>query len=176
MEVLEIGRLKEKVEGKLSKQVIVDADACPKPSREIITVLVQKYPWEMVTVASFNHQISGMQRHIVVGNEPQAADLAVMQLAGHGDVVVTQDWGLAALVMGKGAKAISPRGIIYNEENMDFLLEERHLKAKFRRHGGRTKGPAAWSKEDSIRFEKNLERLLQQDSQQAKTEDEQNRV
>lgn len=160
----------------MSRQVIVDADACPKPSREIITALLQKYPWEMVTVASFNHQINGTQRHIVVGNEPQAADLAVMRLAEDGDVVVTQDWGLAALVMGKGAKAISPRGVIYSEEKMDFLLEERHLKAKFRRHGGRTKGPAAWSKEDSVRFQKNLERLLQQDSEKAKTEDEENRV
>ena len=97
----------------------------------------------------------------VVGNEPQAADLAVMQLAGRGDIVVTQDWGLAALVMGKGAKAISPRGMIYEEDKMDFMLEERHFKAQFRRQGGRTKGPAAWSLDDSKRFQRNLERMLQ---------------
>jgi len=143
------------------KTVIVDADACPKPSREIINILLQKYPWELVTIASFNHQIDGEQRHIVVGDEPQAADLAVMQLAGQGDIVVTQDWGLAALVMSKGARAISPRGMIYEEDKMDFLLEERHIKAQFRRQGGRTKGPAAWSPEDSKRFRTNLERMLQ---------------
>lgn len=144
------------------KTVIVDADACPKPSREIISALLQKYSWEMVTIASFNHQIGGEQRHIVVGDEPQAADLAVMQLAGRGDIVVTQDWGLAALVMSKGAKAISPRGMIYEEDKMDFLLEERHLKAQFRRQGGRTKGPAAWSLDDRKRFQTNLERMLRE--------------
>lgn len=144
----------------MSKRIIVDADACPKLVREIITTLTKTYAWEMVTVASFNHQISGEQHHVIVGNEPQAADLAVLQLTGKGDLVVTQDWGLAALVMSKGAQAISPRGIIYEEKKMDFLLEERYLKAKFRRQGGKTKGPAAWCKEDTERFQNKLEKLL----------------
>lgn len=143
------------------KKIIVDADACPRSIREIITVCAQKFSWEMITVASFNHQITGEQQHIIVGNEDQAADLTVLQITRKNNIVVTQDWGLAAIVLGKGAEAISPRGIIYEEKKIDFLLEERYLKAKFRRGGGKTKGPSAWKKEDNERFRNNLEKLMQ---------------
>lgn len=143
------------------KKIIVDADACPRSIREIITACAKKFSWEMITVASFNHQITGEQQHITVGNEDQAADLAVLRITGKNNIVVTQDWGLAALVLGKGAEAISPRGIIYDEKKIDFLLEERYLKAKFRRGGGKTKGPSVWKKEDDERFRNNLEKLMQ---------------
>lgn len=144
----------------LVSRVIVDADACPKNARKIISELTDKYHWEMLTVASINHNIQGHNRHMVVGNEPQAVDMAIVNVTRKGDVVVTQDWGLAAMVMGKGAGAISPTGTIYREEKMDFLLEERHLKAKVRRGGGRTKGPPARTKEDDQRFARGLEKLM----------------
>ena len=50
--------------------------------------------------------------------------------------MVTQDWGLAAVVLGKGAAALSPTGQVYQKETIDFLLEERNMKAKYRRGGG----------------------------------------
>lgn len=142
-------------------RVIVDADACPKNAKKIIASMTEKLAgWEMLTVASINHNIEGNNRHIVVGNEPQAVDMIIVNMTRRGDVVVTQDWGLAAMVMGKGAGAISPTGIIYRPEKMDFLLEERHLKAKVRRGGGRTKGPAARTREDDERFARSLEKLM----------------
>ena len=153
----------EKIEGKQKvpyNRIIVDADACPKSIREIITACAQEFSWEMITVASFNHQISGAQQHITVSNEDQAADFAVLQLTGKNNIVVTQDWGLAAIVLGKGAAAISLRGIIYDEKKIDFLLDERYIKAKFRRGGGKTKGPSAWKKEDDERFRHNLAKLM----------------
>jgi len=80
----------------------------------------------------------------------------VVNNTSRGDIVVTQDWGLAALVLGKGAFAISPSGRIFSEDNIDFLLEERSLKAKFRRAGGRTKGPSARTREDDRRFQESF--------------------
>lgn len=142
------------------RKIILDADACPKSVRNIAGELAALYGLEMVTVASFKHNIEGPQRHITVGAESQAVDFALLNLSIKGDIVVTQDWGLAAMVMGKGVLSLSPWGRIYREDKMDFLLEERHIKAKVRRGGGRTKGPAARTPEDDIRFTKALETLI----------------
>lgn len=141
-------------------KVWIDADACPKSVRDIIAGLTAGSRWEMVTVASFNHRITGNHRHITVDNEAQAVDIAISNLCQKGDLVVTQDWGLAAVVMGKGCRALSPHGVVYQEGKMDFLLEERHEKQKIRKAGGRTKGPAARSGEDDARFRDSLKNLL----------------
>lgn len=142
------------------KEIILDADACPKSVRNICGELAALHGWEMVTVASFKHNIEGTHKHITVGDESQAVDLALLNHAKKGDIVVTQDWGLAAMVMGKGVLSLSPWGKIYREDKMDFLLEERHTKAKVRRGGGRTRGPAARTPEDDIRFRRALETLM----------------
>ena len=73
---------------------------------------------------------------------------------------MTQDWGLAALVLSKKASAISPTGIEYNPEKMTFMLEEREIKAKFRRNGGRTKGPAKRTTADDLKFKQTLEKMV----------------
>lgn len=147
---------------KEEKIIIIDADASPKRVREITLEVARKYGWEVVTVASFHHQIEGAHRHITTGDEAQATDMVILNLLKRGDIVVTQDWGLAALVLGKGGSTLSPHGYIFREEKMDFLLEERHLKAKFRRMGGRTKGPATRTKGDDEKFRKALEKLIQE--------------
>ncbi|MFY9173739.1 MAG: DUF188 domain-containing protein [Peptococcia bacterium] len=142
-------------------RVIVDADGCPRTVRQIIAELTSLYGWEMVTVASPAHIIEDSPHHIVGGLEPQAVDLIIHNMVRSGDIVVTQDWGLAALVLGKGAGAISPSGMLYKDEKMDFLLEERHLKAKYRQSGGHTKGAAPRTKRDDQRFRTSLEKLLE---------------
>lgn len=127
---------------------------------QIARKLAKKFNLELITVASFNHRISS-ENHLVVGDESQATDIAVANLTQPGDIVITQDWGLAALIMGKKARAISPRGWIYSSEQIDLLLEERNLLAKYRNSGGRTKGPSKHSKDDDRLFESNLLKLLQ---------------
>jgi uncharacterized protein len=74
--------------------------------------------------------------------------------------VVTQDWGLAAMIMGKGAFCLSPSGQEYCQETMDFLLEEREMKAKFRRSGNHTKGPKKRARQDDIHFKETLAQLI----------------
>jgi uncharacterized protein YaiI (UPF0178 family) len=143
-------------------RIIVDADACPKSCLRIARKLADKFNIELITVASFNHRISN-ENHLVVGDEAQAADIAVANLTQPGDIVITQDWGLAALILGKKAFAISPRGRIYIPEQIDLLLEERNLLAKHRNSGGRTKGPTKHSKDNDRLFESNLWKLLSPD-------------
>ena len=141
-------------------KIIVDADACPKSVLEICLKQGNKDKIEVWTVASFNHNIVS-DHHVVVGNASQEADIKVVNLAKNGDIVVTQDWGLAAMVLGKQAKCVSPYGKEYVAGTMDFLLEEREAKAKFRRGGGKTKGPKKRSGYDDQRFEVCLERMIQ---------------
>ncbi|MGE5416801.1 MAG: YaiI/YqxD family protein [Acidobacteriota bacterium] len=140
-------------------KILVDADACPKMVLQICFKLAAKYGVEVWTVASFNHNIES-NHHVVVGNDPQEADIKLINLCSAGDITVTQDWGLAAMLLGKGAFCISPDGRQYQNDKIDFLLEEREVKAKMRRAGGRTKGPAKRSTEADERFAKTLERIL----------------
>jgi uncharacterized protein YaiI (UPF0178 family) len=140
-------------------KIIVDADATPKKALETCKAAAAEFAVKLVTVASFNHRIES-DHHVTVGNAPQEADLQVANLTAKGDIVVTQDWGLAALVLGKGAAALSPSGRIYRKETIDFLLEEREIKAKFRRGGGRTSGPRKRTAVDDENFRNALYHLL----------------
>lgn len=144
------------------RHVLVDADACPRTVLDILRRLREEYGYRLVTVASFNHDIDGAD-HIMVGDGPDEADLALLNRTRRGDIVVTQDWGLAALVLSRGAFALSPRDHEYKGERIEFLLDERYKKAKARLAGLRTRGPARRTAEDDVRFERTLRRLFEQE-------------
>jgi len=140
-------------------KILVDADACPKKVLQLCMELGTKYAVEVWTVASFNHNIIS-DHHIVVGDNDQETDIKVLNLTEAGDVIVTQDWGLAAMALGKKARCISPAGREFSNENIEFLLEEREVKAKLRRSGGRTKGPNKRTMQEDIWFQERLESIL----------------
>ncbi len=140
-------------------KILVDADACPKSVFHICMNLGRKYRIPVWTVASFHHIIDS-DHHVVVGNDSQEADIKIINMTDQGDVVVTQDWGLAAVALGRGAKCLSPTGLEFHSDRIAFLLEEREVKSKLRRSGGRTKGPKKRTAEDDRRFEISLERIL----------------
>lgn len=140
-------------------RIIVDADACPKSVLQHTLETGTKYGVPVITVASFNHNIISSQ-HITVESGSQEADLKIINITEKGDLIITQDLGLAAMVLSKKASAVSPVGIEYEAERMTFMLEEREIKAKFRRNGGRTKGPKKRAADDDLRFKRTLERIL----------------
>jgi uncharacterized protein YaiI (UPF0178 family) len=141
-------------------KMIVDADACPKSVFLICMKVGHQYGVEVWTVASFDHSIDS-DHHVVVGNDPQEADIKIINLTEENDIVVTQDWGLAAVALGKGARCLSPAGREYRSDRIQFLLEEREVKSKVRRSGGRTKGPKKRTSGEDRRFEACLEGILQ---------------
>ncbi|CCO07415.1 YaiI/YqxD family protein [Desulforamulus hydrothermalis] len=142
-------------------QIIIDADACPKTVLAIVQQTCNRFGLAWLTVASLEHNISS-QHHIVVDNAAQEADIQIINLTRRGDIVVTQDWGLAAVILAKGAAAISPWGKIYRESTIDFMLEEREIKARHRRAGGRTKGPRKRTAEDDRHFARQLKKLIEE--------------
>ena len=89
-----------------------------------------------------------------------SADFAIVERLQPNDVVVTQDIGLASMVLGRGAAAIGVRGYVYSKATIDMQLFIRHEEKKVRRAGGRTQGPAAFTDDDRERFRRNLAQLL----------------
>lgn len=140
-----------------SMRVLVDADACPVLA--IIRRLGAEAGVQVITVASFRHEIGGPD-HVMVGPESQAADMAIINRTQRGDVVVTQDWGLAGLALAKGAEALSPWGHRFRDDEMDGRLAQRALNARLRRGGVRLAGPKKRTPADDVNFEQALRALL----------------
>lgn len=140
-------------------RIFVDADACPV--KDIIIQVGKKYNIDVFMICSVSHFSTVQDAHyIYVDNISQAADLAIINRVQAGDIVITQDYGLASVVLGKRAQALHHSGNIYSEKNIDKLLWKRHVAAKIRRGGGRVKGPRPFTKEDRINFRKKLEYMV----------------
>ena len=144
---------------RMIKRILVDADACPV--KEIIVRLAKEYNLPVTMLIDTSHQHNGGYSTVItVDKQADSVDFKLMSLLTADDIVVTQDFGLAAMVLGKGAKAVNQNGLVFSDDNIDKLLMERHIGAKVRRGGGRTKGPAKRTREDNERFEAAFVKLL----------------
>ncbi|MBB2181685.1 YaiI/YqxD family protein [Lachnospiraceae bacterium MD1] len=133
-------------------KVLVDADACPV--KDIIEEIASKWGLPVIMLADTSHILSSEYSEVVlVSKAPDAVDFALINRTSCGDIVVTQDYGVAAMALAKGAKAIHPGGKIYTDDNIDIMLMERDIAKKCRkageRIGGHTKKRTA---EDNARF------------------------
>ena len=141
-------------------KIIVDADACPV--KDIIKQVAVKYSIPVIMVCDTSHILSDDYcKVITVDKFADSADIYLINLAQSGDLVITQDYGVAALAIGKGAYALSNNGMEFNDGNMDKLLFERFLGKKARRAGQRTKGPGKRTEEDNRNFLEGLLKILE---------------
>ena len=142
-------------------RILVDADACPV-IREV-EALAQRYDIPVVLLCDEHHIIRSQYsqvRHVSSGAD--AVDIALMNLCHRDDIVITQDYGVAAMVLGKGAYALHHTGKRYTDDNIEIMLMERHLAKKARRASGKhhLHGPAKFTDEDKRRFSEALESLI----------------
>ena len=157
-----------------SPTLFIDADACPVTREAVDAARRAKVPCVIAGNSTQN-----LTRHIrrtdptnpcdgfwvrtlQVGVGADAADFAIVENLKPHDVVVTQDIGLASIVLGRGASAIGVRGHVYSPLTIDSMMFIRHEEKKVRRAGGRTRGPAAFEDDDRERFVRNLRKLLQE--------------
>lgn len=144
-------------------KIYVDADACPVKD-EIITIAKgENIPVVFVkNYAHYTHESdpAGVKT-IYVERGADVADFKIVKLIVKGDIVVTQDYGLASLCLGKGCIVLHHNGFAYSHKNIDQLLHTRHLSALARRSGQRTKGPSAYTKEDKEKFKELLYQTVQ---------------
>jgi uncharacterized protein YaiI (UPF0178 family) len=140
-------------------RILVDADACPV--KNIIVRIAKEYNIPVIMFVDTSHIINdGYSEVKTVDKSRDSVDIALINKVLSGDIVVTQDFGVAAMALPKGAKAINQNGLIYSDDNIDRLLFERHIGQKVRRHGGRTSGPAKRTEEDNLRFEMMFKSLI----------------
>ena len=146
-------------------RIIIDADA--SPVKDIAIGLAERFEIEVVLVSSVSHHsnkaLPEFVSHIYVDSGADAADYKIVALAGPGDVVITQDYGLASLLLPKGCIGVHHMGFEYTDKNINNMLESRHMSGVIRRGGGRTKGPKPFTVDDKARFHEFFEALLLRD-------------
>lgn len=137
----------------------IDADACPVVNEAISVALAHGVEVTLVCDDAHHMQREGAST-ITVARGADSADLRLVNRLSRGDAVVTQDYGLAALCLARGAKALDQNGRVYSDANIDSLLGMRHVAAKARRGGGRMKGPPKREKWQDEQFVRALSQLL----------------
>ena len=141
--------------------VLIDADACPVT--HVAEDIARRHGVPCVLLCDTNHVLQSDYSLVrTIGAGADAVDFALINLCRSGDVVVTQDYGVAALALGKRAYAIHQSGRRYTDDNIDELLMQRHLtkKARMASHKAHLKGPAKRTAEDDRRFAESFEQLL----------------
>ncbi|WP_246108437.1 YaiI/YqxD family protein [Salisediminibacterium halotolerans] len=147
---------------KQKMKVLIDGDACPVVPD--ILAIASHYGISVVIVSSYAHKRNqpwpDFVTERIVDPDNEAADTRIFTETQQGDVVVTDDMGLASLVLAKGASVLTGRGEEMTDWNIQFQLDKRAHQAKERRAGKKTKGPKAYLAEDRAEFRRNFEKKL----------------
>lgn len=149
-------------------KVIVDGDGCA--GRDIIEKVCRRLNVELLIICNIHHAIFSDYAEVkIVDSGFQNVDMHVMNNCKKGDVVVSQDYGVAAMCLSKGAACISPSGYIFSDKNIERLLMERHIKSEMRRATARSPrgtNPKKRTDEDNLRLEENLSMIIKRTCQE----------
>lgn len=142
-------------------KLLVDADGCPV-IREALKI-AKEYQLHALLICDTSHDLSKYDAEvIIVSKGADSADFVLVNRLQPGDIVVTQDYGLAALCLAKRAIPLNQDGVVFTEDNIDSFLMARHTARKIRNAGGRLKGPSKRLEKQSEAFCQSLKKLLNQ--------------
>ena len=140
-------------------RILVDGDA--SPVIKIVEEIAEEYDIKLIVFFDINHNIQlEYGQEIRVDQSFQSVDIEIYNECEEGDIVITQDYGLANLVLGNGAFVLSSTGKRYTDKNIQYLLMKRHLHARIRRAGGRHQTQKKRTEADDLRFRKSLKKLI----------------
>ena len=141
-------------------KVLIDADACPVV--DIAVKLCLRYGISCLLLCDTAHAIhrDGAQT-LIFDKGSDSVDFALANRTAPGDIVITQDYGLASMCLGRAARVIHQDGWEYTFDNISGLMEQRHIAKKYRISGGRMKGPAKRTKLQDTAFENAFQQMLQ---------------
>lgn len=142
-------------------KILVDADACPVVKQ--IEKIAKTHNIPVVLLCDTNHVINTDYSKVkIIGTGDDAVDFALVNMCQKGDVAVTQDYGVAAMVLTKGGHCIHQSGKIFTDDNIGGLLMDRHLakKARMSHNKSHLKGPKKRTDEDNKIFETEFEKLI----------------
>ncbi|MDP0506843.1 MAG: YaiI/YqxD family protein [Fusobacterium sp. JB019] len=141
-------------------KILIDADACPVV--DLTIELAIHYKIETILYCDKNHVLEKKNaKTIYINPGDDAVDFALLRDTKENDIVVTQDFGLASMILAKKARCINQNGLIYNKFNIDSLLFSRHMSQKMRNNGKRTKGPKKREEKDNLNFKTSLTSLIE---------------
>ncbi len=140
-------------------RILIDADGCPVV--DIAVAVARRFSVSCHIFCDTAHVFDkeGAETHILPKGA-DSADFALVNFARRGDIVITQDYGLASMALSRGALCINQDGDEYTDDNIDALLLARHTAKKIRNSGGRLKGPPKRTPEQNLRFEKKLTEII----------------
>jgi len=140
-------------------KILIDADGCPVV--DFTVRIAKKHNTDCIILCDTSHvfEKSGATT-LTFSKGADSVDFALVNLVNGGDIVITQDYGLAAMCLARNAVTINQDGLEYTADNIDAMLLARHTAKKIRSSGGRLKGPSKRNKEQDIRFETSLENIL----------------
>ena len=141
-------------------KVLIDADACPVV--DIAVMLCRQRAKECLLLCDTAHE---MQREgaqtLLFDKGADSVDFALVNRVVPGDIVITQDYGLASMCLAKGARVLHQDGWEYTQYNIEALLFQRHASREYRAAGGRTKGPSKRKNAQDQAFSEALQKLLE---------------
>lgn len=145
-------------------KLLIDADGCPVV--DIAVRMCKQYQIACILLCDTAHEFYREDaKTLVFDKAADSVDFALVNRIDTGDVVITQDYGLASMCLAKGARVLHQDGWEYTRENIDALLFSRYESRKFRASGGRTKGPRKRTSAQNTAFEAALCTLLQTSAQ-----------
>lgn len=141
-------------------KILIDGDACPV-NNEVLEIAT-KYNIEVIYFCSLCHysETNKFSNRILVDNEDQAVDMKIINYLSRGDIVITQDYGLASLSLNKGAYALSFNGESFTNDNIELYLYQRFLSSEQRKKKLRTYKQKKRGKKEDYKFKKSLEKLI----------------
>lgn len=140
-------------------RIVIDADGCPVVDEAIL--IAKRFNIECLLLCDTSHRFEKEgARTLVFSKGADSVDFALVNLVQKGDIVITQDYGLAAMCLARGVKILNQDGREYTGENIDALLLARHTAKKLRNSGARLKGPSKRTEEQDKAFVTGLEQTI----------------
>ena len=140
-------------------RILIDADGCPVVDASVR--IAKEYQLECLILCDTSHFFDKPgATPLTFSKGADSVDLALVNLLLPGDLVITQDYGLAAMCLARRARVLNQDGMEYTDDNIDSLLLARHTARKIRSGGGRLKGPPRRKPEQDAAFEDALRSIL----------------
>ncbi|MBP3938908.1 MAG: YaiI/YqxD family protein [Clostridia bacterium] len=141
-------------------KIFIDADGCPVVDITVRIAKANSIGCFIICDTAHEFRKDGAET-IVVEKGADSVDFRLVNLVSQGDIVVTQDYGLAAMCLARKAVPLSQNGLVFNDKNIEELLFSRYVSKKIRNAGGRLKGPSKRTAEQDKRFEETLLKLIE---------------
>jgi len=144
-------------------KIVIDGDGCPV--KDITIDTAKEYKLEVIIFFDTAHVYQDDYAKVIYVNKGfDSVDFEILSKIDNGDIVVTGDYGLSGMLLTRGCKVISPKGLIITNSNIEQLLSQRFISQKARKAKVRTKGPKKRTNEDDVKYQKNLIRILNMSS------------